>query len=848
MDSIRSQLFLAALLHDIGKFYQRADKKYNDELNSLSCYSKQIAEDICPQNKNGGLSHKHVIWTNEFMERHRNIFESIPSIKQNLYADSGTKDSLVSYACNHHKPYTELQALISLADWWSAGIDRNDPNVMEQTDFKEWTGIKWGNDRYKKIPLYSIFNKINKPGYNGSSSSVFHLSPLNLESSSVFPKSLKSKEEGISEDLYKELWIQFEKEFKRLPTKSTDVFIESLIYLLKKYTWCIPSNTMDMADVSLFDHLKTTAAFADCLYVFKESNPDGLVWDKKRLTLKEGIQPVLLLGIDVSGIQNYIYSITSKNAAVSLKGRSFYIQLLIDCAIQRIISHPDIECSIGNVVYSSGGKSFILLPNTQKVCNAIAQISDDIENMLWDEHKGQISIIIDYVPFSFNTKDKYISTDKERKATVGYLWKVLSDKLNDKKTTRFSKLLLNNYDQIFTPQQVSTNIKVCSVTGIEIEDDTCYNNEDSYVSKTVFQQQELGKSLKNAKYLVFSSFDTKASHFEDFSSYHLPVLGIEVYVLDDMSLETMSSTISIDNARIFKINDTNFLDVPIKGNHTVYGYNFYGGNKQAKQYGNYKTFEELAEDSYLGVLRMDVDNLGKIFIQGLPDSDKSFAAYSTLSFILDLYFSGYINTIREKEQFCDSVNIIYAGGDDLFAVGRWDRLILFAEEVRESFSNYVGREDISISGGLTIVNRKFPIMKAAKLAGEAESEAKNYNDGEKNAINLFGHSLSWHNEFYKVKNDKERFCRLVKLYNMPKSILHRIVSLKKEKDCESLSYIWHGAYYLKRFVEKYSNNQEIEDLCNQLKIRINNPKELDLLTISARWAELELKEDNNNKQ
>ena len=43
---LRHKVFLGALLHDIGKFYQRSDKSFSDKYNSLSSYSKRLAEDI----------------------------------------------------------------------------------------------------------------------------------------------------------------------------------------------------------------------------------------------------------------------------------------------------------------------------------------------------------------------------------------------------------------------------------------------------------------------------------------------------------------------------------------------------------------------------------------------------------------------------------------------------------------------------------------------------------------------------------------------------------------------------------------------------------------------------------
>ena len=84
-NSIRQQIYLAALLHDIGKFYQRADKSFADKQNELSKYSKKIANDICPVNENGKFGYQHVVWTNEFFEKTQKIFDKIPDFKINPY-------------------------------------------------------------------------------------------------------------------------------------------------------------------------------------------------------------------------------------------------------------------------------------------------------------------------------------------------------------------------------------------------------------------------------------------------------------------------------------------------------------------------------------------------------------------------------------------------------------------------------------------------------------------------------------------------------------------------------------------------------------------------------------------
>jgi CRISPR-associated protein Csm1 len=128
----------------------------------------------------------------------------------------------------------------------------------------------------------------------------------------------------------------------------------------------------------------------------------------------------------------------------------------------------------------------------------------------------------------------------------------------------------------------------------------------------------------------------------------------------------------------------------------------------------------------LGVLRMDVDNLGQLFIRGFRWADKqvmgSLSRVATLSRQLDFFFSGHLMHLLRDDQ---RTQIIYAGGDDLFLIGSWDGLPHVARKIQQSFSRYAAENpDFTISGGMAMVHGKYPISHAAELAGEAEERAK----------------------------------------------------------------------------------------------------------------------------
>ena len=491
----------------------------------------------------------------------------------------------------------------------------------------------------------------------------------------------------------------------------------------------------------------------------------------------------------------------------------------------------------------------MLLPNTQAVLNAIDALRDEFERKLWDEHKGELLLNIGYIPFAFDVKTKTVVFDNsEPNSRIGDLWRALAERLASCKNTRFKSVIQK--DNLFVPEEIPSAAKVCAVSGVEGNCVDIANDGDEHlwVLPSVKKQCDLGTVLKDADYIITHLKSDCASKFlANRSKFGMEIMGVHTYLFDKRELVSDDSEFrGISSVDVCKVTAINSLIVPhIKGNACSYAFQFYGGNKQAMVGERNKTFEELSGGEYLGILRMDVDNLGAIFIKGLPETSKSFAAYSTLSFMLDWFFSGYLNAIREK--FKDDVNILYSGGDDVFAIGKWDKVILFAKEVREAFSKFIGRDDISISAGVVIVAANYPIAKAAELAGDAESRAKDF-DGcgkglpKKNAINMFGESVSWEREFDIVMKLKTEFVDLIENEGMPRSILHRLMTLCGKMKSGDMSYMWHTTYFLKRFSDGKTNC--VKDFCKRMKIELCEGRKYELTALAARWAELELRFKN----
>lgn len=896
-ESLRDKIYLAALLHDIGKFWQRADfeknsnqKNFNYEKSNALKNSKNLVDNICPQNFKGKFGYQHVLYTAQFLENYLPFQER----NWNNYKKEDTINSLSIY---HHYPSNFYQSLISLADSWSSGIDRLE-KVLEDSENQK---IKQNNLPFFNIPLISPFSVIQFNDDDGK-----NICGITDEYLCFLPKILDANENifpykftGEQHLNYSGHWVNFIKDLKKLneiynnnDPSFIQTYFHNIFYLLKKYLWCIPSASNENLPItSLFEHLKTTSAIAGCLFDYHLKNPNAFTTENTqrgtKIKLNDEHFPILILGGDLSGIQSFIYDIHQNKAANNLKGRSFYLYLLTEAIITKIIEKT--KTNISHLLYSAGGKFYMLLPNTKDVKNALDDLQKEIDQYLWKNQFGKIAFLMHNIPFKidFNTNSNKIVKIENRPNntyTIGELWNEVHIGLDEKKHKKFLSYITDNKDQLFEPQNIAGKKDVCAITGEDLDESSKLTIDGITYHKNIAAQIHLGKWLKDFKYIVKKYSDYAKVNFNnqndnEYKNQPINILGIDFYFIKDIS-----DIQSLDYVEIIKINNTDLNHLKKYGKNNTFSFKFYGGNKVAEnKIDKIKTFEELTFldienrtkieknsldeycHSYLAVLRMDVDNLGKIFKDGL-NTYFNFAAYSTLSFLLDTFFSGYINVIRNSSKYKDHVNILYSGGDDLFILGRYDKVFEIAIDIHKEFNRFTGRECISLSGGIAITAPKFPISKSAEISGDAEHIAKSQG---KNRINIFGITISWNDldEVVKLKDDLVEYIESGKL---SKGFLQKIFSFyqmyEESKDTNNQRFRWHAAYTISRIVEKFKDSEknvkpEYVKVTDFLIGSSNNKKQSMLMkllsedyekiVVAARWAELILrdkkKEENCKK-
>src|SRR5690554_5570953 len=811
MENIREHVYLAALLHDIGKFYQRADTGSVKDSQYLTSGVRNLKEDL-QANIDAATSYEDILWTVQFIIDNESILNNLVGFNA---ADLSLESNPFSYLSSLGKLIKEANSLAS------------------DNDYKD---DKTDSGAFKTKRLSSIFESIRLNTKQLSEQPQKYQTPVH--EISLSDQSFPRNNFESSPD-YESLWSAFTREFKAIPVTDCRSFSETLLSLLFKYAWCIPTSTANLSDVSMYDHAKMTAALAICLYDHEHDS------DKNE-------NPFMLVGADFSGIQSYIYQIVSKYAAKSLKGRSFYLRILSDAVVNYILK--ELNLFRANIIYNSGGSFYLLAPNTRFVREKLHEIMETIEQKMFNAHGTVLYLAIDHVELS---REALIRRNGEDLTKV---WTELFNKRDDKKNRKLGNIVSNSYATFFEPTQ--NGIETDKITGEEISRNVrTYDVDDiGRVRQLTYQQIDLGKRLRESDILLVS--DKEIPHLKSKNPIEPAGLGIFFYLLKGSELKQALDR-DVGSVSIITLNGKNgkceFLQNEADA---IYGLEFYGGN-----YFDGRTFDEFctkeSKDTFrrLGVLRMDVDNLGAIFQQGIPSEKATLARYAALSRSFDYFFSGYINTIQQKVA-PNSSFIVYSGGDDLFIVASWVDAIKLAKKIRSDFSAFTcNNSSFSLSGGIALITPKFPIMRGAKDSEDEEKSAKNHECGDsiKNAISFMKTPLNWDKEFPVVEKLKNKIVELTNRKALPKSFIGKISQHLSSAKIDNhkignLRISWLVPYDMGRMISRHTDietKQLIDnykkEVCSSQTNKLNDTPittsyhSLELWALAARWAELEIR-------
>ncbi len=230
-------------------------------------------------------------------------------------------------------------------------------------------------------------------------------------------------------DQYADLGHRFLQELKRIPQPHTasDASLRSmatsLLALFERFLSQVPAATnINHPDVSLFDHLRITAAIAEGLYRHHEARGELDVADA--IKRKDQAKWRLVCG-DFSGIQSFIYRITSKGAAKALRGRSLYIQLLCDAVSEHLMTQLGLYPTAR--IYSSGGKFYLLIADCLE--SQLRKEVDAVNDWLLGQFGGDVFLGIGIAK---------VSGEDFAGGGMSAKWKEANDDLMKNRNQRFS--------------------------------------------------------------------------------------------------------------------------------------------------------------------------------------------------------------------------------------------------------------------------------------------------------------------------------------------------------------------------------------------------------------------------
>ena len=805
MDETTLKIAIAAFMHDIGKF---ADENVFNISNRFLIDNADLYQ---PHYK-GTYTHRHAVYTAAFIDH----IEKLLPQKFNQ-ANWGLEDSFMNLAAGHHKPETRLQWIIAMADRISSGWDR------EEFDKKYNRAVAWQN--YRQTRLQPIFERLMHEEHSGSKTSDKYLYcyPLKkISPTNIFPglkDKLHPKDNQTATEEYKSLFNEFVFALEHLLHKEEDLnlWFEHFDSLMMVFTSTIPAARAGnvVPDVSLYDHSRITAALAVAIYLYHKHTESITVDAIKDYDSRK----FLLISGDFYGIQNFIFSDSGeagKNRAKILRGRSFAVSLFSELAADMLCRKIGIPTS--SLLLNAAGKFTIIAPNTKEVKEAVHKVETQVNDWLMNISFGENSIGMAYIeasPEDF-VRGKFVN-----------IWDRLNEKMEEKK---FQKVDLNRfggtvegYLDSFNNDLIRPLCPFCGKRPSSPElENSRFAGEGVSICKICHDHIFLGTNLVNiAKKNTGSEKDEKriaiATHDANIKGDKLlePIFGEYQVFFPDGKLNEMARTgqllkywdISINQeGRVAKDVTAKFLNgyVPLYREEDFNDDRLFEGKKSDKKKEEridqmkkdaIKTFEHLSNKALnpkedgegycgieaLGILKADVDQLGLLMSCGLKNEQFTISRLATLSRQLNSYFAVYLPWLLKTDDRFMDIYTVFAGGDDLFLIGPWNRIIDLVLILQESFADYVCYNDeIHFSAGISLHKPHIPLD---KLSNAAEAAIEKSKDRGRNRITLFSETVTW-DEMKKLGDIKQTLKQWLDKDWLGNAMFYRLNSFIEMSDME----------------------------------------------------------------
>lgn len=849
---------LAAFLHDLGKFAERA-RIPEAQTRQADGNTQQAVNEIlyCPE-WNGRRTHIHAAYTAIGLDMLEQWLPELVGEEMSPFApwrEKGADDSLINAAAKHHRPDTYLQWIVATADRLASGFEREEfESYNRAPDEHEQQGRRLDHYTMRQETLLERIRLTERPERRDWR---YPLKPLSPES--LFPIPAAECENDSRDEAqarYLDLWNQFLDGVQRIPAShrhSLALWLDHFDSLWLTFTHAIPSATAGIAakvrpDVSLYDHSKTTAALAVALWRYHHDRGDDAEtireqlraqWDKDRRDSPESRQAwedekFLLVQGDFTGIQNFIFAeggSTQKRAAKLLRGRSFYVSLLTELAALKVLETLSLPGT--SQIVNAAGKFLIVAPNTDQTVAKLRAVQKELDGWFLEHTYGRSGILLAWLP-ARAADFRHGEGGEGGTSPFRTLMRRLFEQLETVKMQRLSLCEEQAPSAVFEGFLDRFEHGECRIDG---HSPAVVNiGENTWVSALAADQIDTGKWLATQKRVLITRCPL---------NHHTLRLGIFGYRVNFTESEEDTGRFSneVRSGNLVRAWDFSLPEspdaplwngyarrhinayVPRFGEMNAWEAERYQGIEKAEDFEpdprEPKTLNHLARDDrwldengrWIGVealmtLKGDVDNLGLIFQKGLERP--TFAKMAALSRQMNAFFTTYLPWLCRQE--FPNTYTVFAGGDDFFLIGPWHSIIQLAQRMHKEFRRFVAHNpDIHFSAGLSMTKPGLPIRQLAVLAEEALEDAK-ARPG-KNAVTCFGQSVSWE-AFGELMQCEAALARAAQEHTLSSGYLYALLNYidmaaKVAKRPEAALWHAHFAYRTRRLVE--TRFKDVED-------------------------------------
>lgn len=552
---------------------------------------------------------------------------------------------------------------------------------------------------------------------------------------------LESKPNQLRPEDYQCAWEGLQKSLAALQPEASA--IPALLTALERWTGDFPNEIQERGetDLSLFDRRRTAAAFGSCLSEY--------LLDQKKSAVQEAAlrkeETFLLYTAGFSGIQKFIYTVSTDGALKSLRSRSFFLELLMEHYVDELLA----ACHLSrvNLLFHGGGQCHLLLPNTKGVKEILEEWNRTFNNWLIQEFGIALYMDHGWVACTGNE----LVNEPVAESPYEQVFRRLNREVEGRKLRRYDAVQLLALNREKTDAQ-GRECKVCGRMD-HLVNLAGQSEPPDLRCPWCKRFLEMSKQLvERDVYVVYrASEETEKSHLPSMDDrtvrLPLPAMDGTVYLCLEQE-ETACAHLEGEKAvvRIYSKKSLPKLPGSIRLDMGDYVYREHTAQKDLP------TMEDLAARSKgiqrIAVCRMDVDNLGAAFHSGFQQEGEedlvkrqqfvNLPRGAALSRQMTLFFRRYLNGILsqayDEKDTSMAVAIVYAGGDDVFLVGAWNQVLEAACRIREAFQHFTCGA-LTISCGFTLFDSHFPIRLAADQTAELEEKAKE--QPGKNSIALF---------------------------------------------------------------------------------------------------------------